>query len=170
MVSFYKWRWGGSLKNASCPHGKHRLSVHLNYRLHPSNCHWRGGMRRPTKDGPEIRQTGTPTGPEWPHLWWIAFLGPPDGSCRVLCHLELIWYGFWTFFSAWLGPDLPGKWTFSPWAHVGWCYALFFVYFWHVSCVIPTCPSAIDESSKLVELCQLWALFLSLVFTWMDFI
>jgi hypothetical protein len=82
----------------------------------------------------------TPTRPKWPHLQCDASFGPLSGSCKILHHLELIWYEFWPFFSIWLGPDLPSKWAFSPWAHVGWCYALFFVYFWHISCVIPICP------------------------------
>ena len=31
------------------------------------------------------------------------------------------------------------------------CLAMFFVYFWHVSCVIPTCPPTNGKSPKLVE-------------------
>ena len=40
--------------------------------------------------------TGAPgvrPNPNWAqmaHLWWVAFLGPLDGSCRVWRHLELI--------------------------------------------------------------------------------
>ena len=33
----------------------------------------------------------------------------------------------------------------------GVCFAMFFVYFWHVSCVIPTGPPANGKSPKLME-------------------
>jgi hypothetical protein len=49
----------------------------------------------------------TPTGPKWPHLRWVASVGPLGGSCKVLRHLKLIWYEFWPFLSTWLGPDFP---------------------------------------------------------------
>ena len=85
--------------------GSNHPSMNLSYYLHPCNHHWRGGTRRPTKDGPKTRQIGW--GHTSPHLWWVAILGPLDGSCRVSRHLELIWYGLWPFLFTWLGPDLP---------------------------------------------------------------
>jgi hypothetical protein len=52
-----------------------------------------------------------------------------------------------------LGPDLPGKWAFSPFGLMPDVVLLcFFVYFKHVFCIIPTCPPVNDESPKLVEL------------------
>ena len=117
----------------------------------PCNHHWRGGVGWPTKDGPKARQIGcgrTSTGPKWPQLWCVAFIGPLDGSCKIWRHLETIWYGFWPFFSTWLGPDLPGSGPPSPGANVGWWFAMSFK---HISCVILTYPPTNDESPKLVQ-------------------
>ena len=85
----------GSFRKCFIPSWKapNRHFAYLSYRHRPA----RGG---PPKMGPRHARQGcgrTPTGPEWPHLRPVVFIGPLDGLCKVSRHLELIWYGFWPF-------------------------------------------------------------------------
>ena len=50
------------------------------------------------------------------------------------------------------------------------CIVVFLVHFRYIFHVIPTCPPANDESSKLVESVSSKALFLGLVFIRVDFL
>ena len=49
------------------------------------------------------------------------------------------------------------------WLTLGICIVVFLVYFRYISCVIPTCPPAKDQTPKLVESVSSKALFLGLV-------
>ena len=49
------------------------------------------------------------------------------------------------------------------WLMSGICIVVFVVYFSYISCVILTCPSAKDQTPKLVESVSSKALFLGLV-------
>ena len=81
----------------------------------------------------------------------------------VLHIVELVWLDFglvlhlfWALI--WLVVGLLPLWLMS-----GSCIVVFLVYFRYISCVIPTCPSAKDQTPKLVESVSSKALFLGLV-------
>ena len=82
----------------------------------------------------------------------------------VLCKVELVWldFGFvlhlfWALLCLVVG-------LLPLWLMLGTSIVVFPVYFRYISYVIPTCPSAKDQTPKLVESVSSKALFLGLVF------
>ena len=81
----------------------------------------------------------------------------------VLRRVELVWLDFglvlhlfWALICLVVG-------LLPLWLMSGTCIIVFLVYFRYISCVIPTCPSAKDQTPKLVESVSSKALFLGLV-------
>ena len=87
----------------------------------------------------------------------------------VLCRVELVWLDFglilhlfWALICLVVG-------LLPLWLMSGICIVVFVVYFSYISCVILTCPSAKDQTPKLVESVSSKALFLGLVSVCKDF-
>ena len=70
----------------------------------------------------------------------------------VLRRVELVWFDFglvvhlfWALICLVVG-------LLPLWLMLGICIVVFLVYFRYISCVIPTCPPAKDQTPKFVEL------------------